>query len=126
IHSKSALSAALEDRGQHGFDSSQIRDIELKTFDAAYSIIGCREEGDKRNIQTEEAADHSLPWMTAAILLDGELTPEQYEPHRIVASDVQTLMQKVSIIPDAAFSDRFPGAMPAELTVTLENGTILK
>src|SRR5690625_1802367 len=43
-----------------------------------------------------------------------------------ISSDVQTLMQKVSIIPDAAFSDRFPDAMPAELTVTLENGTILK
>lgn len=126
IHSQSALDAALDVRGQHGFDVSQIRDIQLKTFDVAYSIIGGGEEGDKRNIQTKEEADHSLPWMLAAILLDGELTPEQYEPHRIVASDVQTLMQKVSIIPDAAFSDRFPDAMPAELTVTLENGTILK
>src|SRR5699024_9255151 len=49
----------------------------------------------------------------------------QYEPERIVAEDVQTLMHKVTITPDESFSDRFPEEMPARLTVTLTDGTSL-
>lgn len=126
IHSQSALDAALDIRSQKGFDASEIREIQLKTFDVAHAIIGGGEEGDKRSIRTKEEADHSLPWMIAAILLDGELNPGQYAPDRIIADDVQGLMQTVQIFPDAEFSERFPDAMPAELKVTLEDGTVLQ
>src|SRR5699024_576766 len=89
-----------------------------------HSIIGGGEEGDKRTIRTKEEADHSLPWMLAAVLLDGELTPAQYHHERIVADDVQDLMAKVEIVPDRAFSDRFPQPMPADPEVTRADGTV--
>lgn len=123
IHSQSALDAALDIRGQDGFLARAIDTVTLRTFDVAYSIIGGGEEGDKRTVRTKEEADHSLPWMLAVTLLDGELTPRQYDPDRIVASDVQDLMGKVTIIPDDDFSARFPDEMPADLTVTLVDGT---
>ncbi|HIW92628.1 MAG TPA: MmgE/PrpD family protein [Candidatus Corynebacterium avicola] len=123
IHSQSALDAALDIRSQDGFDADRIASIELTTFDVAYSIIGGGEEGDKQTIRTKEEADHSLPWMLAVALLDGELIPDQYEPARIVADDVQQLMRKVTIVPDDALSDRFPQEMPAVLKFTLEDGT---
>jgi len=125
IHSQSALDAALDIRRQPGFDVEAISSVELTTFDVAYSIIGGGEEGDKRTIRTKEEADHSLPWMLAVTLLDGELNPDQYDPERIVAEDVQTLMHKVTIEPDQSFSERFPEEMPARLTVTLADGTSL-
>lgn len=123
IHSQSALDAAQEIRSHAGFDASAVDRITLRTFDVAYSIIGGGEEGDKRSIRTKEEADHSLPWMLAVVLLDGELNPAQYAPERIVADDVQTLMTKIDIIPDEGFSARFPDEMPAELHVTLTDGT---
>lgn len=127
IHSQTALDAALDIRGQEEFRVADISQVQLKTFDVAYAIIGGGEEGDKRSsIRTKEEADHSLPWMLAAILLDGELSPDQYAPGRIIADDVQTLMHKVQIFPDPDFSERFPDAMPAELTVTLDDGTVLR
>jgi 2-methylcitrate dehydratase len=64
--------------------------------------------------------------MVAVVLLDGELNPAQYAPERIVADDVQELMRKVTIEPDDEFSARFPDAMPADLTVTLADGTELR
>ena len=64
--------------------------------------------------------------MLAVVLLDGELNPAQYEPERIVADDVQELMRKVEITPDDGFSARFPDEMPAELEVTLRDGTVLR
>ncbi|WP_437582399.1 MmgE/PrpD family protein [Paramicrobacterium sp. CJ85] len=122
IHSQSALDAAIEIRGRDGFDPARIESVELTTFDVAYSIIGGGEEGDKRSIRTKEEADHSLPWMLAAALLDGEVQPEQYEPERIVANDVQELMGRVSITPDDTFSERFPEEMPAKLVVRTSDG----
>ena len=124
IHSQSALGAALEIRAQEGFKAEDIDKIRLTTFDVAYSIIGGGEEGDKQLIRTKEEADHSLPWMLAVVLLDGQLNPEQYEPARIVANDVQALMKKVEITPSDEFSDRFPDHMPAELEVTLNDGSV--
>lgn len=125
IHSQSALDAALDIRSQEGFRAESIATVHLKTFDVAYSIIGGGEEGDKRSVRTKEEADHSLPWMLAVALLDGELLPGQYAPERILASDVQKLMTKVSITPDPSFSARFPDEMPAYLEVVLDDGTVL-
>jgi 2-methylcitrate dehydratase len=124
IHSQTALDAAQDVRAQDGFNVDAISRVRLRTFDVAHSIIGGGEEGDKRTIRTKEEADHSLPWMLAVVLLDGELTPAQYHHERIVADDVQDLMAKVEIVPDPAFSDRFPQEMPAELEVTLADGTV--
>lgn len=126
IHSQSALDAAQEIRRQEGFRADAIASVELKTFDVAYSIIGGGEEGDKRTIRTKEEADHSLPWMLAVVLLDGELTPAQYHHERIVADDVQDLMRAVEIVSDDASSARFPDLMPADLEVTLADGTVFR
>lgn len=125
IHSQSALDAAIELHHDPAFAADKIERVDLITFDVAYSIIGGGEEGDKRNIRTKEEADHSLPWMVAVTLLDGELNPAQYAPERIVADDVQSLMAKVHIREDAEFSDRFPAHMPADLTITMADGTKL-
>lgn len=122
IHSQSALDAAIDIRSRHGFDATLIETVHLTTFDVAYSIIGGGEEGDKRTIRTKEEADHSLPWMLAVALLDGEVTPKQYAPERIVADDVQHLMRRVEIVPDQDFSDRFPAEMPADLRIIQSDG----
>lgn len=126
IHSQSALDAAQDIRSQDGFNVRAIERVELTTFDVAHSIIGGGEEGDKRLVRTKEEADHSLPWMLAVVLLDGQLNPEQYEPERIIAADVQGLMTRVRISPKQEFSDRFPDQMPADLVVTLADGTVFR
>ncbi|WP_129658096.1 MmgE/PrpD family protein [Rothia halotolerans] len=124
IHSQTALDAAQNVRAQDGFAVRAVERVRLRTFDVAHSIIGGGEEGDKRTVRTKEEADHSLPWMLAVVLLDGEITPAQYHHERIVDDDVQDLMQKVEIVPDPVFSDRFPQAMPADLEVALADGTV--
>lgn len=124
IHSQSALDAALDIRARPGFDANAIRSVSLRTFDVAFSIIGGGEEGDKQNIRTKEEADHSLPYMLAAALLDGQVLPEQYAPARIAAADIQALLRKVHIQPDPALSARFPAEMPAELEITFTDGRV--
>src|SRR5215470_7068397 len=126
IHAQSALDAALDIRSRPEFDVRAVRRVRLKTFEVAYKIIGGGEEGDKRTVRTKEEADHSLPYMLAAALLDGEVQPEQYAPERIAARDVQELLRRVVITPDQALSERFPQRMPAVLEVELNDGTVLR
>ncbi len=122
FHSQSALEGLLELRSAHQVRPGEVERIELDTFDVAYHIIGGGEEGDKRQVSTKEEADHSLPYMLAVALLDGEVSPAQYEPQRILREDVQSLLRKVQVRPDAALSSRFPQEMPCRLRIVLKSG----
>jgi 2-methylcitrate dehydratase len=126
IHAQSALDAALDIRSQPDFAIDKVRQVRLRTFRVAYQIIGGGEEGDKRTVRSKEEADHSLPYMLAVALLDGEVQPEQYAPERIAARDVQDLLRRVVVTPDQALSERFPQRMPAVLEVELDEGSVLR
>ena len=125
IHSQTAIECALRLKSEATFNASEIEHIEVETFDVAYNIIGGGEEGDKTSVATKEEADHSLPYVVSVALLDGQVMPEQYAAERILQSDVQTLLHRVSVHPIDTFSDRFPNEMPCRLILTLRDGRVL-
>jgi 2-methylcitrate dehydratase len=125
FHSQSALEGILELRATHHVRYEEIERINIDIFDVAYHIIGGGEEGDKQRVRTKEEADHSLPYMVAVALLDGNVSPAQYVPDRIVREDVQTLLRKVTIQPNEAFSKRFHTKMPCRIHITLKDGRTL-
>ena len=74
FHSQSALEGILELKQAHHVRPEEIERIEIDIFAVSYNIIGGGEEGDKHVVRTKEEADHSLPYMVAVALLDGEVT----------------------------------------------------
>jgi 2-methylcitrate dehydratase len=122
IHSQSTLEGALELMRDQAIRPEAIERIEIDTFDVAYHIIGGGEEGDKTIVQTKEQADHSLPYMIAVALLDGQVLPGQYTPARIRREDVQTLLRRVIVRPLEAYSRHFPEQMPCRVRITLQDG----
>lgn len=122
IHSQSAIEGVLELRARHNFRASEIRRVEIEIFDVAFRIIGGGEEGDKSVVRTKEQADHSLPYLIAVALLDGQVFPEQYAPKRIARADVQALLRKVRVRPAEDLSARFPREVPCRIRIDLENG----
>ena len=108
IHSQTAIEAVLTLLRRYQFSSTDIERVDVEIFDVAYNIIGGGEEGDKTIVSTKEQADHSLPYVLAVAILDGQVMPEQYDPERIQRADVQTLLGKVSVQPRKLFSERFP------------------
>jgi 2-methylcitrate dehydratase len=122
IHSQSAVEGALELREAYGLTGREVERIEIETFDVAYHIIGGGEEGDKTQVRSKEEADHSLHYMVAVALLDGQLRPAQYHPDRIMREDVQSLLRRVKVRPSLEYSARFPGEMPCRLTLVLKDG----
>jgi 2-methylcitrate dehydratase len=125
IHSQTAIDAALEIASRDEFDPSRAQRVVVTTFQVAYDIIGGGEEGDKRSVGSKEEADHALPYLVAVALLDREVQPRQFDAARIAADDVQALLRKVEVRPDASFSARFPAEMPSQVVVEMADGARL-
>jgi len=126
IHSQSAIEGILEMKERYGFKAEDILGVELDIFNVAFNIIGGGEEGSKTSIATKEEADHSLPYILAAAILDGRVMPEQYSPERLLRQDIQDLLKRISIHPRAELSERFPREMPCILKVNLRSGETLE
>jgi 2-methylcitrate dehydratase len=126
VHSQAAIEGVLELQEQHGFKGVEVEKLEIDIFDVAYHIIGGGEEGDKRIVHTKEEADHSLHYMIAVALLDGTVMPQQYEPERIVADDVQGLLRRIEVRPDEELTRRFPEEHACRLRVHLRGGQVLE
>jgi len=122
IHSQSALEGVLELKEEYRLSAEEIAKIEIEIFDVAYHIIGGGEEGDKTIVRTKEEADHSLPYVVAVAILDGQVMPKQYSSARILSQDVQTLLKKVTVRASEDCSRRFPNEMPCRITLTLRDG----
>ena len=110
IHSQSAIDCILSLR-KHGLKVQDVDSIDVSIFDVAYKIIGGGEEGEKKLVRTKEEADHSLPYILSAALIDGKVTPEQYMPKRIMGNDVQGSAKEDQMYPFSrvkqAFSKRY-------------------
>ena len=91
-------------------------------FSTSPTISSAAAKKATRTVRTKEEADHSLPYLVAVAILDGQVMPEQYYPERIQRADVQELLRRIHIREEAAFSRRFPAEMPCRLVVTLRDG----
>jgi 2-methylcitrate dehydratase len=125
IHSQSAIEGILDIKREYGISAEDVQNAIISIFDVAYHIIGGGEEGDKTRVVTKEQADHSLPYMIAVALIDGQVMPEQYAPDRILRNDVQSLLRRIKVEPSVDYSRRFPDEMPCRIALTLSDGRTL-
>jgi 2-methylcitrate dehydratase len=123
IHSQSAIEGILELNDK--IDSASIKSIEIEIFEVAYNIIGGGEEGEKVTVRSKEEADHSLPYIIAAAILDNQVMPAQYLPERIKGKDIQALLRKIHVRPVDEFSQLFPAEMHTRIEVKLNSGLVL-
>lgn len=122
IHSQATIEGVLELKQEHALSPQEIENIHIDTFGVAFNIIGGGEEGNKTVVSTKEEADHSLQYMVAAALLDGQLLPDQYRQQRIKSNDVQELLRKVEVRATDEYSQRFPDEMACRITIELKGG----
>jgi 2-methylcitrate dehydratase len=125
FHSQSAVEAALTLARDDRFSAAHVERIDVETFATGFHIIGGGEEGDKKAIRTREDADHSLPYIIAVALLDGQVMPAQYDLERIGRSDVRNLLARVHVSINPEFSERFPHELCARVTIHQTDGVVL-
>jgi 2-methylcitrate dehydratase len=122
VPTQSAIFCTLELHKAHPFNPADIVSVDAEVFQDAYDFTGGGRFGPKKNVHTKEDADHSLPYLLAVGLLDGDVQPAQLESGRIAKSDVQDLLQKVTIRPNAGFTAHYPAEVMSRVTVRLKNG----
>ena len=124
-HSQSALEAILELRSEHGLKADQVQRVELEVFKQLLNAIGGGEAGDKTIVESKEQADHSINYLVAVALLDGDVYPAQFKPERVLARDVQDLLQRVWPRRSDELTHRYPAELPVRVTVVLNDGLVL-
>jgi 2-methylcitrate dehydratase len=118
-HSQSAIEAALFLRNEVA-NPSKIKRVIIESHDAAVDIIGS--EPEKWKPKTRETADHSLPYITAIALIDGEVTSKQFDPERFKDREVWKFLENVKVERNAELSAMYPGAVANIVHVDLGNG----
>jgi 2-methylcitrate dehydratase len=122
-HSQSAIDAAIQLHRDLGGDVSQVAAIDIHTFEASYNIIGKYAEAWAP--RTRETADHSLPYCTAAALMDGDVTLATFDEERFTNPKLVEFTSKVKVHLDDALTARYPRGIPNRITLTLTDGRTL-
>src|SRR5271154_971718 len=126
IHTQSAVHCMVELARQNKLDPGKVTSIEAEVFQLCYDFAGGGLYGVDKVIRIKEQADHSLPYLLAVALLDGDVMPAQFKPDRIVKPDVQSLLKKVSVRPNHEFTEEYPKKMPAKIIVRLQDGRVIE
>src|SRR5438552_1149546 len=118
-HSQSAIESALFLRKQIGA-GVEVKSMTIESHDASVDIIGSAPQ--KWKPETRETADHSLPYITAIALIDGEVTNKQFEPERFADPKVWEFLKNVHVERNAELSAMYPGAVANIVHVDLADG----
>jgi 2-methylcitrate dehydratase len=118
-HSQSAIEAALFLREEIA-DPAQVRGMTIESHDASVDIIGS--EPEKWKPATRETADHSLPYVTAIALLDGEVTNKQFEPKRFTNPKIWKFLENVKVRCNTELTAMYPEAAANIVHVDLVDG----
>jgi 2-methylcitrate dehydratase len=121
-HSQAPITAALQLSRE--IRAEDIDAITIYTYWFAWHEIGS--EPEKWHPTTRESADHSLPFILAAVLIDGEFSDAVFSEARIADQRVHALADKVSVKEDPEFTRRFSASIPCRLEVRLRNGEVRK
>ena len=117
-HSQSTIEAALFLRNQIG--GVEVKSMRIESHDASVDIIGS--EPEKWRPETRETADHSLPYITAIALIDGEVTEKQFQPERFSDPKIWKFLENVKVERNAELSALYPDAVANIVHVDLVDG----
>jgi 2-methylcitrate dehydratase len=118
-HSQSAIEAALFLRKAIA-NIEDVKGMTIESHDASVDIIGS--EPEKWKPETRETADHSLPYITAIALIDGEVTEKQFQPERFMDPKIWKSLENVKVERNAELSAMYPGAVANIVHVDLADG----
>ncbi len=115
---QSPVEAAMAIRPQ--LDPSEIESIVVRTYLNAWWESAS--EPEMWAPVTRETADHSIPFLVCAALLDGTIDTATFSAERISDFRIRALMQKVQVIHDPELDKLQPSVDPCRMEITLRNG----
>src|SRR5207245_242727 len=118
IYTQTAIVAGIEVAKEVG-SLDRISAIEIATTHRGYQRTGS--EPEKWSPTTRETADHSLPYITARAMFDGDITNASFAPQMFGDPKILAFMQKITVREDPDLTARV-GAAPTRVTAVLADG----
>ncbi len=85
-------------------DPAAVERVTVHTYRKAVETSGVGEHNV--NPATRESADHSIPYLVAATLLDGTVTPRSFNEDKLRDPALRDLMRKIEVVEDPQLSAR--------------------
>jgi 2-methylcitrate dehydratase len=79
-------------------------------------------EPEKWAPATRDTADHSLPYVTARAMFDGDITNESYAPAKLREPRILAFMGKIKVAEDPVLTARIGDMVPTRVTAILADG----
>jgi 2-methylcitrate dehydratase len=118
IYTQTAIVAGIDVAKEVG-SLDRIAAIEIATTQRGYQRTGS--EPEKWLPKTRETADHSLPYITARAMFDGDITNESFATAMFTDPRILAFMQKITVREDPILTAR-TGAAPTRVTAILADG----
>jgi len=117
---QTAIVAALEVAKQVK-DLARIKSIEILTSADGYKTAGM--DPQKWLPETSETADHSLPYIVARAMFDGDIGIHSYEHELITDPKIRAFMQKIKVTADPELTKIYPKYYATIIRATLNDGS---
>jgi len=113
------ISAALAVCRDHGIAHDQVAELLVETTTRGADILS---DTSKYNPETKETADHSLPYVIAAAVVDGNVLPESFSAEKLKDPRIRELLPKIKVVADPEIDELFPKIKRARVTITTTDG----
>lgn len=117
-HGQSATQAAIEIHPR--VRAADIDTIQVEVYKMGVEMMA--NDPSRWAPTTRETADHSLPYVVAVALLDGEVVPRSFAADRLTDPSVVKLMNKVKVVESPELTARFPESWSTRLRIRLSSG----
>jgi len=109
------ISAVLDLVKSNNLRPENVEKIQIRSLARAADILSDPSKYDPR---TKETADHSLPYVIAAALVDRQVTPAQFEMSKIMDPTIRAQLKKVEVVADPEIERVFPALQRVVVNIT--------
>jgi 2-methylcitrate dehydratase len=113
------ISAVLDLVREHDLKPEQVEKVHIRSLARAGDILS---DPSKYDPHTKETADHSLPYVIAAALVDRQVTPAQFTPQKIMDPVIRAQLRKVEVVGDPEIEKVFPAVQRVIVTIRTTSG----
>lgn len=117
------ISAVLDLVVGNDLKPEQVRDVTIYSLARAADILADPSKYDPRS---KETADHSLPYVIAAAIVDRQVTPLQFKPEKIMSAAIRAQLPKVKVVADPEIEAAFPKLQKVRVVITTTDGRTLE
>jgi 2-methylcitrate dehydratase len=116
------ISAVLDLVKQNDLKPHQVQKVQIRSLARAADILSDPSKYDPRS---KETADHSLPYVIAAAIVDRQVTPVQFTMEKIMNPAIRAQLKKVEVVADPEIEKVFPALQRVIVNIATTDGRTL-